>query len=93
MVMMMKLKHIDELSGGRKRFRRRYPKAVAEIMGETFFQVPMNGKLRKPALGLIWSLLEGTGCRGAEIVGLRVEDVILDGPYPHIGSCGMKSGG
>ncbi|UWP91405.1 tyrosine-type recombinase/integrase [Aliiroseovarius crassostreae] len=44
----------------------------------------MNGKLRKPALGLIWRLLEGTGCRGAEIVGLRSEDVCVDCAHPHI---------
>ncbi|SMC39734.1 tyrosine-type recombinase/integrase [Primorskyibacter flagellatus] len=29
-------------------------------------------------------MLEGTGCRGAEVVGLRVEDVQVTGPYPHI---------
>ncbi|WP_439562819.1 tyrosine-type recombinase/integrase [Roseinatronobacter sp.] len=44
----------------------------------------MRGKLGVPALGLIWRMLEGTGCRGAEVVGLRREDVVLDGPYPHI---------
>ncbi|MEM6960160.1 MAG: tyrosine-type recombinase/integrase [Myxococcota bacterium] len=44
----------------------------------------MKGKLREPALGLIWCLLEGTGCRGAEVVGLRVEDVQVTAPYPHI---------
>ena len=44
----------------------------------------MKGNLREPALGLIWRLLEGTGCRGAEVIGLRVEDVSVDGPYPHI---------
>ena len=44
MVMMMKLKHVDELSGGRKRFRRRYPKAVGEALGEEFFQVPMQAR-------------------------------------------------
>jgi len=44
----------------------------------------MTGKLRKPALGIIWRLLEGTGCRGAEVVGLRVEDVHVTGAYPHI---------
>lgn len=44
----------------------------------------MNGKLRQPALGLIWRMLEGTGCRGAEVVGLRMEDIFLTGPYPHI---------
>ncbi|MFO7770210.1 MAG: hypothetical protein R6V38_02460 [Roseovarius gahaiensis] len=40
----MKLKHVDELSGGRKRFRRRYPKAVSRILGEEFFQVPMRAR-------------------------------------------------
>ncbi len=44
----------------------------------------LRDNIREPALRLIWRLLEGTGCRGAEIVGLRVEDVKLDGPYPHI---------
>lgn len=44
MVMMMKLKHVDELSGGRKRFRRRYPKAVGKALGEDFFQVPMKAR-------------------------------------------------
>lgn len=44
----------------------------------------MKSKLRQPALGLIWRMLEGTGCRGAEVVGLRVQDVSLAGPYPHI---------
>ncbi|PRY78340.1 hypothetical protein CLV80_104309 [Yoonia maritima] len=38
----------------------------------------MKSKLREPMLGIIWRLLEGTGCRGAEIVGLRVEDVQLN---------------
>jgi integrase len=44
----------------------------------------MNGNLRQPALGIIWRLLEGTGCRGAEVIGLRTEDVHTDGPYPYI---------
>ncbi|MBM05938.1 MAG: integrase [Oceanibulbus sp.] len=44
----------------------------------------MREKAQVPALGLIWRLLEGTGCRGAEVVGLRREDVVLDGLYPHI---------
>ncbi len=43
-----------------------------------------SGRIRESTLGLIWRLLEGTGCRGAEVVGLRVEDVSLSGPYPHI---------
>lgn len=35
-------------------------------------------------LRLIWRLLEGTGARLAEITGLRVEDVTVDGPTPNI---------
>jgi integrase len=44
----------------------------------------MREKTQDPTLGLIWRLLEGTGCRGAEVIGLRREDVVLDGLYPHI---------
>ena len=44
MVVVMRLKYVDDLSGGRKRFRRRWPKAVAETLGETFFQVPMQAR-------------------------------------------------
>jgi integrase len=40
--------------------------------------------VKVPELKLIWRLLEKTGCRGAEITGLRVEDVQLDQEYPHI---------
>lgn len=35
-------------------------------------------------LRLIWRLLEGTGARLAEVTGLRVEDVTVDGPTPHM---------
>lgn len=39
-------------------------------------------------LSLIWRMLEGTGCRMAEVTGLRVEDVVLTGEtgsqFPHI---------
>jgi hypothetical protein len=44
MVLMMKLKHVDELPGGRKRFRRRYPKVVVATIGEEFFQVSMKAR-------------------------------------------------
>jgi integrase len=37
-----------------------------------------------PALALIWRLLEGTGCRLAEVTGLRVEDVDVTGELPLI---------
>lgn len=55
------------------------PAPVLEAM-----RVRMTGKLRRPELGLIWRILAGTGCRGAEVVGLRVEDVFIDHKYPHI---------
>ncbi|TMV05515.1 integrase [Ruegeria sediminis] len=35
-------------------------------------------------LHLIWRILAGTGCRLGEVTGLRVEDVVLDGPTPHV---------
>lgn len=44
MVMKMNFKHIDELSGGRKRFRRRYPKALVTVIGEAVFQVSMKAR-------------------------------------------------
>ncbi|NDR56160.1 site-specific integrase [Aliiruegeria sabulilitoris] len=40
--------------------------------------------VRIPELRLIWRLLQATGCRGAEITGLRLEDLGLDYPLPHI---------
>jgi hypothetical protein len=38
---------------------------------------------RQPLL-LIWRLLEGTGCRLAEITGLRVEDLDVSSDLPHV---------
>ncbi|TPI83483.1 tyrosine-type recombinase/integrase [Mesorhizobium sp. B2-8-9] len=40
--------------------------------------------LANPALQRIWQMLEGTGCRLAEVAGLRVSDVHLDHAIPHI---------
>ncbi len=37
-----------------------------------------------PDLKTIWRLLEGTGCRMAEITGLRVSDIVVDGDTPHL---------
>lgn len=37
-----------------------------------------------PELALIWRLLEGTGCRLAEVTGLRAEDVDLASEFPSI---------
>ncbi len=47
-------------------------------------RVHMEQKVKIPELRLIWTLLEGTGCRVSEVVGLRVEDVVLEGAYPHL---------
>lgn len=44
MAVTMELKHVDELSGGRKRFRRRFPKDVAPVVGKTFLQVAMKSR-------------------------------------------------
>jgi len=38
----------------------------------------------KADLALIWRILEGTGCRLAEVTGLRVEDLATGGDFPHI---------
>lgn len=38
----------------------------------------------KADLGLIWRILEGTGCRLAEVSGLRVEDVDVAGEFPNL---------
>lgn len=38
----------------------------------------------KADLGLIWRILEGTGCRLAELTGLRVEDVNVAGEFPNL---------
>lgn len=43
----------------------------------------MRGKLTGELL-LIWRLLDGTGCRLAEITGLRVSDVVITGDIPHV---------
>lgn len=56
MAVTMKLKYIDELGGGRKRFRRRWPKDVAEVRGETFFQKPLKAR-SGPAMVTEWETL------------------------------------
>lgn len=35
-------------------------------------------------LRIIWDMLAGTGCRPSEVIGLRIEDVHIDHPLPHI---------
>jgi integrase len=41
-------------------------------------------RTRIPELRLIWRLLQATGCRGAEITGLQVDDVVFDHEVPHL---------
>jgi len=41
-------------------------------------------RVRVSDLRLIWRLLQATGCRGAEITGLQIEDVVLDHTIPHL---------
>lgn len=57
MVMMMKLKYVDELSGGRKRFRKRWPQAVIQVLGEDYFQVPMRAREGAALVAELESLL------------------------------------
>lgn len=45
--------------------------------------VAMREKL-SGELHLIWRILSGTGCRLAEVTGLRLEDVVLESSIPHI---------
>lgn len=52
-----------------------------KVLAETRKRVLANAA---PELALIWRLIEGTGCRLAEITGLRVEDVIVSGDLPHL---------
>lgn len=65
---------------GRKASEKRDP-LPADVLTETRGRVLVNGS---QALALIWRLIEGTGCRIAEVTGLRVEDVKVDGDLPHI---------
>ncbi|PBB88397.1 tyrosine-type recombinase/integrase [Mesorhizobium sp. WSM3876] len=39
---------------------------------------------RAPDLKHLWRILEGTGCRLAEVTGARTVDLVLDGELPHI---------
>ncbi|AAV94350.1 tyrosine-type recombinase/integrase [Ruegeria pomeroyi] len=43
-----------------------------------------SGAVRLPEIGLIWRLLEGTGCRMSEVTGLLVDDVDVTSDLPHI---------
>ena len=65
---------------GRKASDKRDP-LPADVLTETRGRVLANGS---QALALIWRLIEGTGCRIAEVTGLRVEDVKIDSDLPYI---------
>ncbi|MGY9048033.1 MAG: tyrosine-type recombinase/integrase [Rhodobacterales bacterium] len=65
---------------GRKASEKRDPLPKAVLM-QTRNRVIANGS---KSLALIWRLVEGTGCRIAEVTGLRVEDVKVGGDLPHI---------
>ena len=54
------------------------PKEVRAVVRERL------RKGRNRELYLVWRLLEGTGCRVAEVVGLRVQDVVVQGELPNI---------
>jgi integrase len=43
-----------------------------------------SGAVRLPEIGLLWRLLEGTGCRMSEVTGLLVDDVDVTSDLPHI---------
>jgi integrase len=43
-----------------------------------------SGAVRLPEIGLIWRMLEGTGCRMSEVTGLLVDDVDVTSDLPHI---------
>ncbi|WP_049645131.1 site-specific integrase [Candidatus Rhodobacter oscarellae] len=66
-----------------------------EAMGNKRSRVALPPKVLKEARAvvlssanteaqLVWRLLEGTGCRLAEVTGLREEDVVVTGDLPHI---------
>lgn len=52
-----------------------------EVLAQTRALILRNAN---PDLKLIWRLLEGTGCRLAEVTGLRVQDIILEGENPYL---------
>lgn len=65
---------------GRKASENRDP-LPSDVLLATRKRVLANGS---PELALIWRLVEGTGCRLAEVTGLRLEDVVVSGDLPHI---------
>lgn len=68
------------------------PKSV-EAASESRYPIPDEVKDKitaiilskaKKDVQLLWRLLDGTGARIAEITGLRVQDIVVDGELPHL---------
>jgi integrase len=71
---------IKGISGGEDEVSAQEKKESLPLAVVAGMSAKLEGDLR-----VIWGLLEGTGCRLAEIIGLRVEDVSnLEGAIPHI---------
>jgi integrase len=70
----------DAKGQGQKDSEKRDP-LPADVLVETRKRIMEKAS---PELALIWRLIEATGCRLAEVSGLRVEDVKTEGDLPHI---------
>lgn len=44
MALILRMKYVGTLSGGRKRFRRRFPNDVIKVLGREYFQVAMKAR-------------------------------------------------
>lgn len=60
------------------------PVAVIAAITHRLFTLKERKGGALATLRLMWRLIVGTGCRVAEVAGLRVADVHLAGPSPHI---------
>lgn len=68
---------LSAATGARVAAREKVDSLPAKIV--TAMRSKLSGDLH-----LIWRILTGTGCRLGEVTGLRVEDVVLDWPSPHV---------
>jgi integrase len=60
------------------------PYSVIEAMWTKLHTAREKAGGTLPQQRIIWRLLAGTGCREAEIAGMRVKDVNLSAPIPHL---------
>ncbi|TKW66952.1 MAG: hypothetical protein DI616_07700 [Paracoccus denitrificans] len=65
---------------GQKASEKRDP-LPADVLAETRSRVLSKASVE---LALIWRMIEGTGCRIAEVTGLTVRDVCADGEFPYV---------